>query len=459
MADPRPGPGVALRSPDPALLSTLGEALAALGVRSFEAASPAEAEGADLVVLDLEPAGSADFCEDYDGEGPPLVLVLPAREADFSPCRGRRIDGFLRRGASPSEAGAVLAAALRLAEEARRLRDESCRLTALARASPDLLLVIDEEGTYLEIFCADEGLLLAKPERMRGRKIRELFQPELAEPLMSLIARATRGEMGGMIEYRLEVLGGPRWFEGRAAPAGIGPDGRRIAVFEARDVTDRKEGEAALKRALDEKGMILRELQHRVKNNLAMISSLVSLETDRLSSEEDREALGRVQDRIRAMALIYDMLYRSEDVLDVDLSHYLGRLLEALDEGYLGGPGGGRGLVELAADLAPVRLDLKRAVPLGIVVTELVTNAIKYAFPGGRRGRISVSLGTGEGAARLRIEDDGVGLAPSVDGAGTGLKLVELLVEQIGGSLSSGAGPGGGGLCHELALPLDPTCA
>lgn len=448
-------------SSDEALVDTLHGVVERLGVRYIRARAPEEAESASLVVVDLESTAASDACMDFDGEGVPLVLVLPSRPEQgraIASCIGRRVEGFLPRSASEPEAGVVLASALRLADSAKKLREEAQRLRALAEASPDLLIVIDEDGRYLEIFTSDEKLLLAKPDRLKGRTIHEMFEPNLAEPLMNLVIRATSGQMGGMIEYQLPVLGGGmRWFEGRTAPAGVGPDGKRITVFEARDITERKENEAALRKALEEKGMLLRELQHRVKNNLAMISSLVSLESERLERDEDREAFERVQDRIRAMALVYDMLYRSEGVLDVDLSVYLRTLLEGFRDSYLGGPGGAEGPVELETELYEARLDLKRAIPLGIIVTELATNATKYAFPDGRKGRIDVRLRVGEGKAVISIEDDGIGMVQGVAsraGGGTGLKLVDLLVDQIGGRLTRSSGSSGRGLLYELELDL-----
>lgn len=449
---------IALISRDEGLFARVAQAVKALGEDCVRASGAAEAAGAPLVILDLDPLRGGGACVDFDDAGPPLVLVLPERPADydFYSCIGARIYGFLRRECSRSEAEAVLVAAIGRSEEARHFRAESRRFKAFADSSPDLLIVIDEEGRYREIFSADEALLLSKPERMRGRTIHELFPAELAESPQALIVRATSGQMGGMIEYELEVIGGKRWFEGRAAPAGLGPDGKRLAMYEARDITERKAAEAALRKALDEKNMLLRELQHRVKNNLAMISSLVSLEADRLTREEDREAFERVQGRIRAMALIYDMLYRSEDVLDVELSTYLKSLFDSFRESYLEGLGGG---VELVEELEPARLDLKRAIPLGIIVTELLTNAVKYAFPGGRSGRISASLRVEGGVALVAIEDDGVGIAGAEreeGSTGTGLRLVDLLSDQIEGRLTRGTGPGGRGLRCELALRLAP---
>jgi len=465
MADwsPEGGTLVVVVSADDALVARVATALGLVGARCLRAASPAEAAGAALAIVDLECAAASRSALELDADGAPVVLVLPSPASWSRPlasCSGRRVVGFLRREAAAEEGCAVLAASLRQAQAMKELRDERDRLRALAEASPDLLIVIDEDGRYLEICTSDEDLLLAKPDRMRGRTIREMFPPELAGDLMNLIVRATSGQMGGMIEYELPVLGGgSRWFEGRAAPAGVGPHGKPIAVFVARDITDRKEHVAALRAALSEKGMLLRELQHRVKNNLAMISSLVSLESDGLESERDRAAFERVQDRIGAMALIYDMLYRSEGVLDVDLSVYLRTLLDGFRDSYLAGAGGGQGRVELAADLAAARLDLKRAVPLGIIVTELATNALKYAFPDGRKGRIAVSLRVAEGKALISIEDDGVGIAfgaahRAPAGSGTGIKLVELLVDQIDGRLTRGKGPGGAGLRYELELDM-----
>ena len=346
-----------------------------------------------------------------------------------------------------------------LGEDEESLKEKVLFLSRIMKAHPDRFILFDSDGRYLEISTSDERFLNDKPERYLGRTIYESFPSQMAEPLASFILRATRGQMSGLIEYQLPVEGALRWFEGRAAPAGL-LNGKHIAVFVSRDITDRKSTEEALRKALDEKTVLIRELQHRVKNNLSMVSSLVSIEAGHLASDEDAKSFEHVQDRIRAMALMYEMLYSSsESVLDVNLAAYLRTLVESLRESYLGGK---YGKIELAVDLADMRLDLKRAVPLGIAVNELVTNAMKYAFPGDREGIIAVALRQDEGNAYLTIEDNGVGLegvtGPSfgkptfAEGSGTGLNLVQLLVDQIGGSITRGSGPGGVGLRYDIRL-------
>jgi PAS domain S-box-containing protein len=410
-------------------------------------------EVADLAVVDLDLGNVAATCDKIKALRIPLLLILPsAADFDFDSCSAYAAYGFVRRAAGSAEAGAVLAAVLRLAEDESRRRQESAWLRTVANASPDLLLVIDEDGRYREVFTSEGELLYQESARLIGRTIAEIFPSDFAVPFLDLVRKASMGLKGGTIEYQLDVIGGRRWFEGRAASAGVGPDGKRLVIFISRDTTAHKEAAEALLKASEEKTMLFRELQHRVKNNLAMISSFISLESSHLTRADDREAFARVQDRIGAMGLIYAMLSRSEDVLDVELGAYLGALMRNIRGSYLED----EGRIELVDAFAEARLDIKRAVNLGIILNELVMNCIKYAFPGGRRGHIDLSLEVEGADLVLTLEDDGVGIASVASPGGregTGLRLVGLLVDQLDGRLERGSGAGGAGLRFRLIFP------
>ncbi len=218
-------------------------------------------------------------------------------------------------------------------------------------------------------------------------------------------------------------------------------DGTSFMHTTARDITPRKKAEENLQRMVDEKEMLLKELQHRVKNNLAIISSLLGLEMRKISDEKSRQVFREAQTRIYSMSTLYDQLFSSGDPESVDLRGYLDRLAHTIFRTYVTDSS----RISLSTDLDPVQLDVKRAVPLGLIVNELLTNAVKYAFPGERAGTISVTLREAVGRITLVLADDGVGLPSGFDfnAAGSmGLPLVKMLCEQIGGELTVTGGQG-----------------
>ncbi|KAB2638055.1 MAG: PAS domain S-box protein, partial [Verrucomicrobia bacterium] len=239
----------------------------------------------------------------------------------------------------------------------------------------------------------------------------------------------------------------------------IRPDGSRVTVLLmggamlvgsptegvafAVDLTERKQAEAALRAALAEKVVLLKEIHHRVKNNLQIISSLMHLQSSRIASAEAKAVLLEMQDRVRSMALIHEHLYRSDNLAAVDLAPYLRSLCTQL----VRSAAATSGSIHLQMDLAPVQLEIDKAIPCGLLVNELVTNAIKYAFPLGRHGvlRVDLQLLDGTPGWCLRVADDGVGLPTDFDLQkliSLGLKVVADLAHQLGGRLSIGSGPG-----------------
>jgi two-component sensor histidine kinase len=213
-----------------------------------------------------------------------------------------------------------------------------------------------------------------------------------------------------------------------------------------REVEDRKAAEERIGASLEEKELLLREIHHRVKNNLQVVSSLLSLQSGATRDPATTEILAESQNRVRSMALIHEKLYQSEGLERVDFADYVRSLITGLLWTYRSTAGG----VTFTVAADDVSLGIDRAIPCGLIVNELFSNALKHAFPAGRSGAIEVSLRAeheppGEPSIVLTIRDDGVGLPDDLDIRKTGslgLQLVGTLSRQIGGVFEVGTGPG-----------------
>ena len=220
-----------------------------------------------------------------------------------------------------------------------------------------------------------------------------------------------------------------------------------IAVAQAFRTSYRMaEAERAAK--LEVRDLLLRELNHRVKNNFQMVESLLDMQRRRASAASTEQALADALRRVHSMAQAHANLYSPDEAGDaIDLGAYLGDLCENLSDSLLLS-----GDVRLDSCLTSWPCDRDRAVAVGLVVNELVTNAAKHAFPAGRTGRILVSLKQSEVGCELTVADNGVGMPPDaeVNSRGLGRKLVEGFARQTGGALTRGDGPG---VSHTLVLP------
>ncbi|HSQ74185.1 MAG TPA: PAS domain S-box protein [Bacteroidota bacterium] len=214
-------------------------------------------------------------------------------------------------------------------------------------------------------------------------------------------------------------------------------EGEPVAmVGVARDITARKQAEEELRASLREKEVLLKEIHHRVKNNLQVISSLLSLQSEYLKDEEMIKIFKESQNRVKSMALIHEKLYQSRNLAEIDFGDYLRELTTQLVRSYGIGTHG----VQLNVNTSRVLLAVDRAIPCGIIVNELVTNALKYAFPDGRSGRIDVDLHpVSTDRVRLTVRDNGVGIPDHIDvttSDSLGLTLVRMLGEQVQGEMA-----------------------
>lgn len=206
--------------------------------------------------------------------------------------------------------------------------------------------------------------------------------------------------------------------------------GKERAEQELRESRDRLEQLAA------EQALLLREVNHRVANSLQLISSLIQLQARRVGDPEARGVLQRAVERVEAVSLVHRRLYTSVDVAHVRMDHYLDGLVEELRSAVTAEEAGRR--IELRAE--PVQIETDRAVALGLIVNELVTNALKYAYPAGQPGEIRISFGAGGGSPlALVVEDDGVGYPPddaAPQGTGLGNVIVSAMARTARGTVT-----------------------
>lgn len=212
---------------------------------------------------------------------------------------------------------------------------------------------------------------------------------------------------------------------------------RGLVILTVRDITRAWQTEEALRRALDDKGTLLKELHHRVKNNLQLIVSLFNLQVRTLADDDGRRALLDAAGRVRAMALVHERLYQASALSPIALDSYIRELCEQLARANSAAQRG----IALRIDVAAaVEVELDVAVPLGLLINELVPNSLKHGFPDGRAGMIRVRLACGhDGVLVLTVSDDGVGIAAHRAGTSTqtlGLKLVSALSEQMHASFT-----------------------
>lgn len=202
-----------------------------------------------------------------------------------------------------------------------------------------------------------------------------------------------------------------------------------------------------LRSNLDEKEVLLKEVHHRVKNNLQVISSILSIQAGELEDPRALEAFAACQERIQAMAYVHEGVYQSGLYTEVEMDEYFGRICSALRWSRAGSAPG----IDIRVEARDILLPLSQAIPCGLIVNELAVNALKHAFPGGRGGIVSVSLSRQGAEYRLVVEDDGVGEGPPGSaGPGIGRTLVDSLVSQLRGTAAAAPGPGGSGLRVEI---------
>lgn len=330
-----------------------------------------------------------------------------------------------------------LTASLQAAVHARA--DDELRLRTITDNLSVRIAYIDLEQRYRFANPACCFALSADaPEELLGRTLRDVSGEARHREIEPDVVAALGGERRSFVRTDTE-RGRLRHNEYALLPHRDALGAVRGYYAMVHDITEHHDAQARVEAALHEKEVLLKEVHHRVKNNMQVISSLLQLQVGYVANEEAQQLLAESQDRIQSMALVHEKLYQSNDFAQVDFADYVHSLVPMLAASHEE-----RAAVEVRAE--PIWINIEQAIPAGLVLNELVSNSFKHGFPPGRVGRIEVSfLAEGEDRVRLRVSDDGVGPPPGFDPAASatlGLRLVHILAEQLDAVLTIGHASG-----------------
>ncbi len=329
------------------------------------------------------------------------------------------------------------------AELTARLGESEAALQAFFETSGIYVAVLDLDPDDFTFVLANRRM--AKfwgAEQVAGRRARDLSGGRLPRSMMPAMHAAAQSPRATHTEYPFNGPDGqPRWFTATLTPMPRGPTGKPRISIASLDITARRAAEAALAQALETKDVLLHEVNHRVKNSLQLVTALLSLQAAQAREPVLRGSLLEARGRVAVVASMHERLYSTSQHDRVDLVAYLRELANE----NVAAHDAGRIALDFDAD-AEVVLPLTQAVPLALVVSELLTNAFKYAFPRGATGRVRVALRQTEGALCIAVADDGVGLPPDfslVKATGLGMKIVRALTRQVGATVAiEDAAPG-----------------
>ena len=287
--------------------------------------------------------------------------------------------------------------------------------------------ILDVNETMLEKYeCTYEQAL--------GSNIGDLSYGECTQEIAEHYLEKARTEGPQSFEWHSQTLTGKIfWAEINLRLAMI--HGKAHFLVTSRNVTERREMEEALRAAVHEQEVLTREVHHRVKNNMQVINSILNLQAEYTKDPVLTEILKESQNRVRSMALIHEKLFKSKSMAEVEFDNYLKSLIREVINFY----SEYAAKIKFIESIDPMYMEITKAIPSGLIINELITNSLKYAFPDNREGTIWVTLSSPKsGFAKIEVRDDGLGLPPELDFETTqtmGLRIVRILTEQLNGKM------------------------
>ncbi len=316
-------------------------------------------------------------------------------------------------------------------QDALRLSEE--RFRALTTATSDV--VYHMSADWREMLYLDDQGFIPGTEKSSAGWLSKYIHPDDRDRVTAVIKEAIRSKRVFEFEHRvIRADGSHGWVFSRAVPL-LDDRGEIIEWFgAASDITGRKQAEEDIKNSLHEKEILLKEIHHRVKNNLMVVSSILNLQSETIRDRKARDLIEDCRKRVQAMSLVHNRLYRSSDLAHINFREYTGDLLADIARSY----GDRAGNIALVTDVGDITFDIDTAMPLGLIMNELVSNAMKHGFSGERKGTITVSLHENREHFLFAVKDDGIGFPRDMDFTGTeslGMQLVVTLVSQLEGSI------------------------
>lgn len=312
-------------------------------------------------------------------------------------------------------------------EEALRQSEAFC-VSAL-ESTTDAFFAVGRDWRLIRINRRAARLWNRDPATLLGRNLWEVFPDAMGGPLHRAYDQVMRTGVSAHLEEFYPYAPHNGWFEVHVHTS---PEG--LAVF-FRDVTALRQADDKVRQTSEEKEVLLREVHHRVKNNLQVICSMLRLQERSSSDRALLQALRDCRERVMAMAMLHDQLHRAKDLANIGLGEYIRNLASSLFCSY----GVNSADVALCLDIEDIPVLVDTAIPCGLIVNELVSNSLRHAFPEGAKGRVTLGLHLQPGGmVELTIADDGRGFSESARASkprSLGLWLVELLAAQIGASV------------------------
>jgi len=322
----------------------------------------------------------------------------------------------------------------------QKLEEQSIRMRAIIENSSNTLIwTVDKEFNLVSFNSQfKKQMMLFMPYEIElgmsfVNVLKHAMKPEGIKETTEVFKKVFKGK-SQVIEGALNIKNYNYWFETFLNPI---PDteGNIIEIScVSHNITEKKENNKEILNSLREKEVLLKEVHHRVKNNLQVVSSILNLQTSHITDEKILSVLDESQNRIKSMSLIHENLYQTNDFASVNFSEYIKNLIKNLIHSYQVYDI----KINFLFDFKDIKLDLDHAIPCGLIVNEIVSNTLKYAFAGRTEGTIFLSIKKEKHTFYLEIGDDGIGLPKDIDIENTetlGLQLVCSLVEQINGTL------------------------
>ncbi len=322
-----------------------------------------------------------------------------------------------------TEIGLVANAFNQMATTLRDTTVSRSYLDDIIQSIDEMLFVVDSKGGIETVNRAALDALGQEERELLGRPMSMLLAGPEVDDTNQI---STDSIVDGECRFRT-AAGGTILVS--VSSATLASDAKGAIVYLARDITDRKVAERRLKASIDEKNVLLKEVHHRVKNNLQVISSLLRLQSGDDLSDEAARTFRESRNRIQSIALIHEYLYQSEDLANIPFRPYVEELVEQIRRSHT--DAAHRVEVRVEVDNTTLRVDA--AIPYGMMINELVSNSIEHAFPDGESGRVTVSFRGNEGR-HLEVVDNGIGLPPGMDPQRSdtlGLTLVRELAGQL----------------------------